>query len=142
MADSIDTLLNHIVRTYTVPDELVDIDLTAQASEDGAEIEAEKRDAQEREMAVANRLRDSFRRGLAEAYQRGDDELALDDRDPEQNAVADALIRYLVAFDLAESRTEQTDPQHYIYYVAVTWGRLRDVAASVGIDLDQALAAA
>lgn len=142
MADSIDTLLDYIVQRYTVPDELVDIDLTAQASEDGAEIEAEKRDALQREAAFANRLRGPFREGLIEAYRLGDAELALDDRDRQQNDMADALIRYLVGFDLAESRTQQTDPQHYIYYVSVTWDRLREVANAAGVDLDRALQSA
>jgi hypothetical protein len=65
--------------------------------------------------------------------------LVLDDRDPEQNQEADALIGFLVSHDLASSRAEETEPRHYRYYVAVDWDRLAAAASAAGIDLDQTL---
>jgi hypothetical protein len=44
-----------------------------------------------------------------------------------------------VRFDLATSRTEETDPLHYTYYITVNWDRLFELAASNDIDLRGAL---
>jgi hypothetical protein len=54
--------------------------------------------------------------------------------------MADAMIGFLVSFELAASRSEETEPMHYRYTVTVDWDRLRQVAADVGVDLDRALA--
>ena len=69
-------------------------------------------------------------------------EIRLDDRDTEQNAIADALIAYLVRWDLAESRSEETEPGHYDYFISVNWDALYQLAESAGIDLPAALARA
>jgi hypothetical protein len=141
MAESTDRLLNYIVRTYAVPDEMVEIDMTAQAAEDGAQIEADKEVTRQLKLEEADRLREPFHRGLVLSAQRGSEPLVLDDRDAEENAIADALIQFLVSFDFAESRTEQTVPGHYQYYVTILWDRLREVAAAADVDLDRALSA-
>ncbi len=57
-------------------------------------------------------------------------------------SIADALITYLVRYDLGESRSEPTDPGHFIYFVSVTWGALYQFAEANGIDLPAALAGA
>jgi hypothetical protein len=84
-------------------------------------------------------LEPAFRSGLAKAHAAGNGEIALSDQDPTQNKEADALIRYLVSFGLASSRSEETPPG-YTYYVTVNWDKLRQVAAGANIDFDAALA--
>lgn len=143
MTEQVRRLLDYIVSSYVVVDEQKDIDLNAPASESGAEIATEKSDVAVRELARAGALAEPFRLGLLAAYrmrQSGQRELPLDDRVPDDNAMADALIRFLVSFNLAESRTEETEPMHYVYYVSVDWPRLGDVARRAGIDLDAVLA--
>ncbi len=143
MTEQVRRLLDYIVSSYVVVDEQKDIDLNAPASESGAEIATEKSDVAERELARAGALAEPFRLGLLAAYrmrQAGQRELPLDDRVPDENAMADALIRFLVSFNLAESRTEETEPMHYVYYVSVDWPRLGEAARRAGLDLDAVLA--
>ena len=142
MADDVRKLLDHIVAQYVVRDELKSIDLDAPAQEPGEVIEADKKEAVRREEDRADSLADAFARGLILAHggrSLGEAEVVLDDRDPEQDRVADALIRFLVSHDLAASRTEETEPLHYRYHVAVDWDRLADVAREADVDLDRAL---
>ncbi len=142
MPDRIRRLLDYIVVQYVVQDEQKDIDLNASPAEPGAAIESDKREAARREADRAGELADAFREGLILAHRErvaGRPEIALDDRQPEEDRMADALIRFLVSFDLAASRTEETEPLHYVYYVAVDWDRLDDVARAAGVDLDRPL---
>jgi hypothetical protein len=138
-------LLDYIVASYVVVDEQKDIDLNAPATEAGNDLASEKVEVAERERQRAAALAEPFRQGLLAAYRMrrmGRDELPLDDRVPDENAMADALIRFLVSFDLAESRTEETEPMHYVYNVRIDWQKLGAVAQRAGIDLDAALAPA
>ncbi len=89
--------------------------------------------------AVASQLEPYFRSGIAKAKAAGNGEIALSDQDPIQNKEADALIRYLVSYGLASSRSEETPPG-YTYYLTVNWDKLRQVATGANIDLDAALA--
>ena len=142
MPDRIRQLLDHIVAQYVVRDEQKDIDLNAAPTESGEEIESDKREAARREADRAGDLADAFREGLVLAYREraaGRPEIALDDRQPAEDRMADALIRFLVSYDLAASRTEETEPLHYVYHVAVDWDRLTEVARAAGVDLDQTL---
>ncbi len=143
MADPFAELLTGIVRDYVITDAQKDVDLNAPADEGGRTIEAEKqRIASDAQAQAENRL-PSFRRGLILAFEAqgtGHPEIRLDDRDPEQNAIADALIAYLVGFDLAVSRSEETEPGHYDYFVSVNWDALYGLADNLGIDLPAALA--
>jgi hypothetical protein len=137
-------LLNYIVVHYAVEDDQKDIDLNANAAETGEDIEMEKREVAQREIERANHLAEPFARGLVAAYRArrsGAPEIALDDRNPQENSMADALIGFLVSYELASSRSEETEPMHYCYYVTVNWDRLRSVAKRAGVDLDRALAA-
>lgn len=143
MAEPVRELLNYIVVNYAVEDELKDVDLNASAVEDGAELESEKREAAQREIERADRLEAPFSQGLVAAYrarQAGVNEVVLDDRDPEENDMADALIGFLVSYELAASRSEETEPMHYRYFITVDWDRLRTVAEAARVDLDRALA--
>jgi len=140
--DRIRRVLDHIVARYVVTDEQKDIDLNAPPTEPGEAIELDKREAARREIDRAGDLAGAFREGLVRAYQAraaGRAELALDDRRPDEDHMADALIRFLVSFGLAGSRTEETEPLHYVYHVAVDWDRLEEESRAAGVDLDQAL---
>lgn len=141
MAGSFDQLYQHIVQAFALKDELIDIDLNANASESGGSLNAAKQEALDREQAIANQLEPYFRSGLVKAQAAGNAEIALSDQDPIENREADALIRYLVSFGLASSRSEETPPG-YTYYVTVNWDKLRQVAAGANIDFDAALASA
>jgi hypothetical protein len=138
VADDLKKLLDHIVKSYVVHDELVGIDLDASASDRGQDIETDKKRAVRREVGRAESLSDAFSRGLVRARAHAGD-LTLDDRNPEQNEEADALIGFLVAHELASSHSEETEPMHYCYHVTIDWTRLRAMADSAGIDLDLAL---
>lgn len=143
MADDLRTLLNYIVVHYVVPDEQRAIELDAAAGEGGEVIEGDKREASRRETERADEFARAFADGLALAHHRatlGGKTLTLDDRKPDEDAMATALIRFLVSNDLATSHTQETDAQHYIYHVAVRWDRLETVSSEAGIDLARALA--
>ena len=145
MADPFAELLESIVRDYVITDAQKDIDLNASADEDAAVIEAEKRQIVADASQRAREWLPSFRTGLILAFEAqgvGASEIRLDDRVVEQNAIADALIMYLVRFDLAESRSEETEPGHYDYFISVNWDPLYQVATDAGIDLPAALARA
>lgn len=142
MADGIDQLLDHIARRYLVRDELRTIDLDASAADPGDQLETEKRDAASREIERARELRGPFEAGLRraiEAAAAGEAALALDDRVPEQDRMAEALIYALVRTNLATSHSEETDENHYIYRLSIDWDALRAVAGDAGVDLDGAL---
>jgi hypothetical protein len=142
VADEIRRVLDAIVRHWVVNTEQRAVELDASAADSGAEIESDKQEAVRRELGRAEELAPAFEQGLVQAWQRsrvGGAEIALDDRDPDQNRIADALIRFLVSYDLASSRSTETDANHYIYAVTIDWDRLGDVAREAGIDLPEAL---
>lgn len=136
MADDLRKLLDHIVRTYVVRDELVSIDQEASASDGGAAIESDKRRAARREFDRADDLAEAFTRGVARSRA---GLIVLDDRNQEENEIADALIHFLVRTDLATSRAVETEPQHYRYRILINWSKLAEVARDAGVDLDQAV---
>jgi len=142
VAEAIRKLLDHIVDDYAVRDDQKEIDLNAPSMESGADIEADKQQVARREEDRADELADAFHRGLLLAHRAraaGEEQILLDDRHPDQDRVADAMIQFLVRHDLASSRSEETEPMHYIYAVAVDWDRLQTVARAVDVDLARAL---
>ena len=143
MANAFDDLLEWIVRELVIPDAQKDVDLNASAEESADAIESAKERVVSTTSERARSLASAFSSGLILAFEAqaiGKPEIRLDDRDPEQNAIADALIAYLVGFDLAESRSEETVPGHYDYFISVNWDALYQTATDVGIDLPAALA--
>ena len=143
MADAFSGLLDAIVRDLVIVDAQKDVDLNSSADVDGGAIEAQKAEIATSSVARAAELGGAFRDGIILAYEAqgtGHSEISLDDRQAEQNAIADALITYLVRYDLAESRSEETAPGHFIYFVTVTWGDLYQFADANGVDLPAALA--
>jgi hypothetical protein len=136
------SVLDYITTRYLVHEDLRHIDFDAAAAESGQAIESDKREAIKREKARADELAGPFQDGLIRAYraqQAGEREIALDDRDPTENAIADALIHALVRIDLAASTSEETEPFHYVYRITVDWVRLIAVAGRAGVDLDATL---
>jgi len=145
VADAFADVLELIVRDYAITDAQKDVDLNASVDEPASVIEADKQQIVTEAAERARQLFPSFRNGLLLAFEAqgiGKHEIALDDRDAEQNAIADALIAYLVRFDFAESRSEETEPGHYDYFISVNWDSLYQLAQNAGIDLPAALARA
>jgi hypothetical protein len=145
VADPFAELLDTIVRDYVITDAQKDVDLNADADTSAENIEAQKKDIVADAHETARRLAPAFRTGLVLAFEAqgvGKPDIRLDDRDPQQNAIADALIMYLVRFDLADSRSEENEPGHYDYFVSVDWDPLYTLADAAGIDLPAALARA
>lgn len=135
-------LLTYIVDRYATAANARRIDLDANAEIPGDEIAAGKAAAAEREHDRASEQAAAFAAGLERAWQRarhGGATISLDDRDPEQNAMAGALIDYLVRFDLARSDSRDVGANHYVYDIAIDWDRLREVAAASGQRLDDLL---
>jgi hypothetical protein len=143
LADAFSALLDAIVQDLVIVDAQKDVDLNSAPDVDGGAIESQKAEIVAAAEDRAAELADAFRDGIVLAYeaqQTGSPEISLDDRNAEQNAIADALITYLVRYDLGESRSEETGPGHYIYFVSVTWNALFQFAEAHGIDLPAALA--
>lgn len=144
MADSLGALLDAIVNSLVIVDAQKDVDLNADADVGAGAIETAKSDIVASARRQASQLAIPFRDGVVRAYQakkKGQASIEFDDRDPAENAMADALIRYLVGFDLAESRSHETEPGHYVYSISVNWPALEAMAQGANIDLTGTLAA-
>src|SRR5690242_9506711 len=103
VADAFTELLDAIVRDLVIVDAQKDVDLNSAADVDGGAIEAQKAEIARSSEARAAELAGAFRDGVVLAYEAqstGHAEISLDDRQAEQNAIADALITYLVRYDL------------------------------------------
>jgi hypothetical protein len=137
VADDLARLLQHIARQYTGPQEMKEVE--RDAPNISAEDLGRKRDRAHRdEERRVQELGDAFRRGLARCYrarEAGGDAISLDDRDPEQNQMADALVHFLVGPGIATSRTRETTSRHYIYTIWIDWSKLFAVAREAQIDL-------
>lgn len=142
MADVLRRVLDYIVRRYVVDDEVRAIDREASANALG--LEQDKSQAARREVERADTLSAAFEQGVVKAWQRhiiGGTELVLDDRKPDEDAMADALIKFLVRYGLATSRSIETGSRTYTYFITIDWTKLRDIALAAGVDLDRALGA-
>jgi hypothetical protein len=140
--DDVRRVFEYIVSHYVVRDEVRSIDREASVVPDGRAIESDKQHAIRREERHASALAGDFEDALLQAwtrFSRGGEELRLDDGHADQNAWADALIQFLVRFDLARSRTQEIEPMHYVYFISVDWDRLFDLASTQQIDLERAL---
>jgi hypothetical protein len=88
------------------------------------------------ELAEARHELDEFRSALADARRRsgGDDraEVPYDSSDRAQDAAADVLIQYVVRPGYAEVRTDEPEPNRYVYYIRVDWQRLGELARLQG----------
>jgi hypothetical protein len=141
VANGIRKLLSHIVRHYTGPEEVKEVERDAPGLA-GVDLDEERSRALKEEQQRASNLDGAFRAGLQRARsasKAGGDAISLDDRDSEENQIADALVHFLVGPGMAVSKTRQTAPQHYTYTIWVDWERLEEVAREADVDLDQAL---
>ena len=116
--------------------EAVEREMSATARRSLAEVQQDQRRAERDELAEARRELQDFRSALADIRKRGGAEggaeVSYDSLDTAQNEVADLLIQYLVRPGYAEVRTEEPQPEHYIYYIRVDWPRLRELAREQG----------
>lgn len=139
MPDDLDKLLRFIVYQYTGQEELKDVEREASSVDN---VSAEKRRALRDEEQRAEILSGPFREGLLRAdaaHRAGGNAISLDDRDPQDNEIADALVHFLVSPGMATSSTRETEPMHYIYMIAIDWDALHGLARRAHIDLEAAL---
>src|SRR5690348_8901166 len=94
------------------------------------------------EAEAASRLFPAFVAGLhyAAANRGSNQPIVFDDADPQQKAMADALIRFLVKSHLATVETEDLGESHYRYHLTVDWPGLERIATLAHVDLNAALA--
>ena len=143
MADGLDRLLEHLVERDLGQQDQKAVQLIAGSREPGETITLDQQLALGRERQRATELGPAFAAGLRRAYAArlaGQSQVALDDRQQDENAMADALVQFLVRSQLASSHAEQTEPNHYVYEIAIDWDQLAQVAAASGINLDAELA--
>lgn len=144
MANGLERLLEYLIRREIVHLQDKALQMTASSTEESAEaLVSDQQMVRERERRRVNELGPAFEEGLRRAYaayRAGHDRLTLDDRRMDENAIADALVQFLVRPGLATSHTEPTEPNHYQYQIAVDWTTLAQLAAEAGIDLDGELA--
>jgi hypothetical protein len=141
VADGISKLLMYIACHYTGPEEAKDLEREA-TSRSGQDLDGERKKAIREEEQRAQQLDEAFRAGLnraLEANQAGGDAILLDDRDPQENQIADAMVHFLVGPGIATARTRETTPQHYTYTIWVDWDQLHAIARRAEVDLRQAL---
>jgi hypothetical protein len=88
------------------------------------------------ELAEARHDAGAFRAALDDARARGGPdgaaEVPYDSRDPVDNMRVDLLIQNLVRPGYAEVRTEEPEPNRYVYHLRVDWSALRDLSLKLG----------
>lgn len=142
MADDVEKLLRHIGRSYLGREQALEIERDANAENEAADIVAAQRRAFRDAEQRASDMSDAFRAGLqrAEAARRaGGNAISLDDRKPDENSQADALIHFLVRSELASSTSRETDQHRYIYTIAIDWDALNRTAQEARINLSDLL---
>lgn len=142
MADNdVRKLLDYIISHRVAPEEekIADLDATSRVPQE--RIEEISTEVVEQEKEAAARLLPAFAAGLRAAAANRNTPLPLDDRDPTQNGMADALIRFLVKPGLATVETEEVGDGHYGYRVSLDWAALEQLARGAGVDLTDALRA-
>lgn len=142
MADGLERLLRLVIDQEILRIEQKNVQLTAGPRVSGETVDANQQIERDREHQRAHDLGPSFASGLRLAYaaqQAGHGNLVLDDREPAENAAADALVQFLVRPQLATSQSEATAPNHYRYQFNIDWARLQALADAAGIDLQREL---
>ena len=116
--------------------EAVEREMQASARRSMADVQDDQQRAERDELAEARNELTGFRAAMTDVRERGGPdgsaEVPYDGRDPGQNAAADVLIQYLVRPGYAEVRTEEPEPEQYVYYIRVDWPRLRELAEAQG----------
>lgn len=135
-------LLEYIAYNYIARQEAIELERDASAGEQGEAITADKRRVVKQEEERVDALEDPFRAGLRradDARRAGGNAISLDDRKPDENQQADALIHFLVRPQLATSTSRETDQHRYIYTIAVDWDALDRVARDAKVNLGTVL---
>jgi hypothetical protein len=116
--------------------EAVERERTSSARRSLADVQEDQHRAERDELAEARRELTDFRMAIEDVRARGGPdgsaEVPYDSRIPVENGHADLLIQYLVRPGYAEVRTEEAEPEQYVYYVRVDWPRLRALSEEQG----------
>lgn len=142
MANDVQKLLHHIAHHYVGRQEALELERDAPAAEAGEAVDAGKRRVLKQEEDRAEMLAEPFRDGLKradDARRAGGNAISLDDRKPEEDKQADALIHFLVRSQLATSTSRESDQHHYIYTISVDWDALERVAREARVHLSSIL---
>lgn len=142
MADDVEKLLRFIAHRYVAREEILEIERDASAADAGHEIAADRVRAIQSEEQRAATMGDAFREGLRRAdsaRRAGGNAISLDDRKPDDDKIADALIHFLVRTQIASSTTRETDRHRYIYTVSVDWNTLDRIAQDAKVNLAEVL---
>ena len=136
-------LLNFIISSRLSTLEEKQAEFATRAIDPGNQPEVMSTHDVEVEEDAARRLFAAFYGGLQAAAQARAQNaaLVLDDANPQQDAMATALIRFLVKAHLATVETEEVAPGHFRYHVQVDWPALEQTATLAGVDLQAAIAA-
>lgn len=142
MSDSdIRKLLDYVLAHRVAPIEAKITDMESSPLVPEGRIEEINETTAEQERDAAARLLPAFAAGLRAAAAHRGAPLALDDHNPAQNGIADALIRFLVKPNLATVETEEVAPEHYTYRVTIDWTALEQAAQAADVNLQEALRA-
>ena len=116
--------------------EAVERELMTTSRRSLADLQQDQQRAERDELAEARGELADFRAALEDVRTRGgrdgSTEVPYDSREPVQNQMADLLIQYLVRPGYAEVRTDEPEPEHYVYYIRIDWQRLRALAEEQG----------
>jgi hypothetical protein len=136
------TLLNFIIHNRLATMEEKQSEFASRAIDPGEQVAEMTSHNVQTEEEAAGRLVPGCGGGLraAGAQRAQGGALVLDDADPQQNAMADALIRFLVKPLLATVDTEEVAAGHFRYHVTPDWAGLERTATLAGVDLNAALA--
>jgi hypothetical protein len=129
-------LLEALVRDRA-EDELLVREMEATSRVDMGELHQDRKEIAEADLERARGEVGTFRTALEDAWRRGGDggdggEVPYDSANPVENAQVDALIQYVVRPDYGEVRTEEPQPNRFVYHVRVDWPRLRALGEAHG----------
>jgi hypothetical protein len=107
-----------------VNEEVATLERDASARRSAAELGRDERELARQERDEAHHDRRLFQAALRDAAT-APGGATYDSADPDRDALADVLIRYLVRTGYAEVETETPEPGHHRYTIQVDWTRLR-----------------
>lgn len=142
MANDVQKLLQFIAHNYIARLEAIELERDASAAEQGEALTADKRRVLKQEEDRAEAYSDPFRAGLKradDARRAGGNAISLDDRKPDEDKQADALIHFLVRSQIATSTARETEQHRYIYTIAIDWDALDRVAREAKVNMASVL---
>ncbi len=136
------TLLNFIIHSRLATMEEKQAEFAARALDPDDQPAAMASHNVQTEEEAAARMFPAFVAGLHQvaATRESGGATIFDDADPAQNAMADALIRFLVKPLLATVETEEVSASHFRYHITLDWPGMQRTATLAGVDLNAALA--